>query len=251
MAVLGIDIGGTGIKAALVDVDKGELITDRKRLKTPKSLLPLDVLPVVKKLVKHFGYHGPVGIGFPAVVVRGVPRTPFTAHHIMEWVGFPVAAEIETLTACPVTLLNDADAAGVAEMSFGAGRDFPGTVLLLTLGTGIGSALFVDGRLVPNTEMGAIYLRGHDQYVEQFAADRVRQEQKLNWKQYGARLDEYLTYLNHLLRPDRIIIGGGVSKKHARFLPSLTVDTGVVPALLRNEAGIIGAAVAAARAAEG
>jgi polyphosphate glucokinase len=248
MTILGIDIGGTGIKGALVDEKKGELITDRKRFKTPSSLQPLDVLPVVKKLVTHFGYHGPIGIGFPAVVVRGVPRTPFTAHHVMEWVGFPVEAELEALTGCPSTLLNDADAAGLAEMRFGAGQNHPGTVLLLTLGTGIGSALFVDGRMVPNTEFGAIYLQGHDQYVEQYAAERVRSEQKLSWKQYAARLDEYLIYLNHLLRPDRIVLGGGVSKKSERFVPQLTVETDVVPAALRNEAGIIGAAVAAAGA---
>jgi polyphosphate glucokinase len=225
----------------------GHLITKRKRFATPKSLMPADVLPVVRKVVDHFDYQGPVGVGFPAVVVNGEPRTPFTAHHVMEWVGFPVAEKLGEMTDREVTMLNDADAAGVAEMAFGAGRGVKGTVLVLTLGTGIGSALFVDGVLVPNTELGAIYLKGHTAYVEQYAADRVRDEEDLKWKAYAHRLDEYVSYLNHLLRPQLIIIGGGVSKKHKRFLPRLTVDTEVVPAQLRNEAGIIGAAVAAGR----
>lgn len=247
MNILGIDIGGSGIKGALVDTGAGRLAGERQRLTTPESLMPVDVLATVVKLVEQFGgYEGPLGVGFPAVVVNGAPRTPFTAHHIQEWVGFPVAAQLQERLRRPVIMLNDADAAGIAEMRFGHGRNERGVVIFLTLGTGIGSAVFSDGQLVPNTEFGQIRLPGRTERGELHAAGDVRKRDNLDWKTYAARLDEYLGYLNMLFSPRLFIIGGGISKEHEQFLPLLTVPTRVEPAELRNQAGIIGAAIAAA-----
>ena len=245
MISLGVDIGGSGIKAALVDTEKGKLVTERSRVDTPASLMPQNVIPAIVDLIKRFDHDGPVGMGFPAVVVDGCPGTPFTAHHIQEWVGYPVAQTVSEQLGRRAIMLNDADAAGIAEMRHGAGRKHSGTVIVLTLGTGIGSAMFVQGYLLPNTELGAIYLNGHTEYVEQYCAGRIKKEQKLKYADYGKRLDEYLGYLNHLFRPELFIIGGGISKRHKKYAVSFTLDTPVVPARMRNEAGIIGAAMAA------
>jgi polyphosphate glucokinase len=247
MEVLGIDIGGSGIKGALVDTKRGVFITDRKRLPTPDSLEPKDVLATVRKVVRHFDtFDGPIGIGFPAVVVNGAPRTAFTAHHVAGWVGYPVARRLSEDLGRPVTMLNDADAAGIAEMRFGNGRGEDAVVLVLTLGTGIGSALFNDGALVPNTEFGKIYLRGAEEVVEQYASSLAREREDLSWKAYAGRLQAYLRYMDWLFSPRLIILGGGISKKSHKFLPHIDVDTKVIPAALRNRAGIIGAATAAA-----
>ncbi|MCA9991002.1 MAG: ROK family protein [Ardenticatenaceae bacterium] len=247
MTILGVDIGGSGIKAALVDTDRGELISERLRVPTPESLLVEDVLPAVADLVASFtDYHGPLGVGFPAVVQDGVPRTPFTAHQIPGWKGYPVAERLSALTGRAVTMLNDADAAGIAEMRFGNGQGKKGVVIIFTLGTGIGSAMFTNGQLVPNCELSALYLRGHTEFAEKYAADIVRQEEELSWEAYAARLDEYLHHVQRVFSPRLVIIGGGISKKYEKFLPLLTVDYPVVPAGLRNEAGIIGAAIAVA-----
>jgi polyphosphate glucokinase len=248
MHILGIDIGGSGIKGALVNTQKGKLLGERHRIPTPPSLLPGDVLAAVAELVAEFpGYGGPLGVGFPAVVVDGTPRTAFTAHHIQEWVGFPVAAHLRERLDRPVTMLNDADAAGIAEMRFGHGKREKGVVIILTLGTGIGSAVFSDGRLVPNTEFGRLYLPGHEERAELYAAGDVRKRDNLDWEEYTGRLDAYLNHIDVLFSPRLIILGGGISKEHAEFIPHLTVATRVVPARLRNQAGIIGAAVAAAK----
>lgn len=247
MNVLGIDIGGSGIKGALVNPQRGELIGERHRIPTPKSLMPEEVLAAVLELVTGFDdLDGPIGIGFPAVVVAGAPRTPFTAHHVKEWVGFPVAPYLQERLGRPVTMLNDADAAGIAEMRFGHGRGERGVVIFLTLGTGIGSAVFASGHLVPNTEFGKLRLPGHKKRGELYAAGDVRKRDNLDWETYTARLDEYLRYLDILFSPRLFIIGGGISKEHESFMPLLTVETRVVPAELRNQAGIIGAAIAAA-----
>ncbi len=246
MKVLGIDIGGSGIKGALVDTRKGKLVTPRARVETPESMTPEDVLEQVLGVINEFdGYTGPIGMGFPAVVQDGSPRTPFTAKQIAGWVGFPVADYVSKRTGRPVTMINDADAAGIAEMRFGNGLGKSGVVIVITLGTGIGSALFTDGHLAPNVELSALYLRGHTQFAEQYAAGDVRQRDNLTWSEYAARLDEYLHHLNRIFSPRLVIIGGGISKKHAEFLPLLTVDYPVIPAALRNEAGIVGAAMAA------
>ncbi|MFW6097642.1 MAG: polyphosphate--glucose phosphotransferase [Chloroflexota bacterium] len=251
MVCLGVDVGGSGIKAALVDTKRGVFIGERNRLPTPSSLLPNEVMRTIGKCVRPFlkDYSGPVGVGFPAVVVDGAPRTPFTAHHVPGWIDLPVAQGLSEALQRPVTMLNDADAAGIAEMHFGNGRREKGVVLILTLGTGIGSALFVDGRLVPNTELGVLYLRKHKKVAEKYASSLARDEAELSWDAYAARLDEYLQHVNRLFSPRLIILGGGISKHHEKFVPQLTVKTRVIPAALRNRAGIVGAAYAAMNSA--
>lgn len=243
MNILGIDVGGSGIKAALVSLESGRLATDRIRMKTPQPAAPKAVIASIKKLVRSFDYSGPLGVGFPAVVQDGVVYS--AANVDDKWIGFAGQKEIAKATSCPVKLLNDADAAGLAEMRFGAGRKRNGLVMILTLGTGIGSALFVNGRLVPNTELGHLYLPGHTVDAEDYASDRTRSADDLNWRKWARRLDEYLHHLEKLFSPNIFILGGGVSKKHEKFIPHLSVRAKVVPAQLRNEAGIVGAALAA------
>lgn len=246
MEILGIDIGGSGIKGALVDVEKGELTTERFRLDTPKTRTPEDVLPIVTDVINYFNYQGPIGVGFPAVVVDGKPVTPFTAHHIQEWVGYSVDKALEKLVVgCEVTVINDADAAGLAEMTHGAGVGQKGVTLLLTLGTGIGSGLFINGKLVPNTEFGKIYLKGREKVSEQYFSDEARKRRGLNRAEWGEQLNDYLLYLEWLFTPQLFIIGGGASKKFDKFGDPFTTNAPVVPAQMRNEAGIIGAAMAA------
>ena len=242
--ILGIDVGGTGIKAATVDVQKGVLVSERHRIVTPKPATPAAVARVVRHLVGHFQWKGPIGCGVPCVIKKGVAYT--AANLDKSWIDTDGRRLLERTTRCPVTLLNDADAAGLAEMRFGAGAGHNGIVMMVTLGTGIGSALFVDGKLVPNTELGHLVLRGKD--AECRASDRARRDQGLSWKQWARRVREYLGYLEDLLFPDLIIIGGGVSKEHAKFLHRLKTRAKVVPAQLLNEAGIIGAALAAKEA---
>jgi polyphosphate glucokinase len=242
---LGLDIGGSGIKGALVDTASGELASERKRVPTPESLEPDEVLAAAVELVGQFEGSAPLGIGFPAVVQQGTPMTPFSAHQIESWLGVPVARRMEEGTKRPTLLLNDADAAGIAEMRFGSGRGQDGLVMILTLGTGIGSALFIDGTLVPNTELGHLYLRKQSKVAEQRAAPRVRKRDKLEWPAYAKRLNEYLVHLERIFSPRLFILGGGVSRKAEKFVPLLKVRAEVVPAALRNDAGIIGAAIAA------
>lgn len=242
MDVLGIDIGGTGIKAAPVDVAKGVLTADRIKVPTPDPAHPEPMAAAVAGLVTQFGWSGPAGITFPGVVIDGVTRT--AANLDPAWIGLDAKALLEKATGLPVTLLNDADAAGVAEMRFGAGAGQRGTVLMLTFGTGIGSALFTDGVLVPNTEFGHIEIRGKD--AEKRASERARVDHDLGWGAWAGRVEEYLSHVAGLLSPSLIIIGGGVSRKSDKFLRYLTgLPTRVVPATLHNNAGIVGAAMAA------
>jgi polyphosphate glucokinase len=241
MNILGIDIGGSGIKGALVDTERGVATTLYQRIPTPQPSTPEAVADVVTQLVRHFEWSGPVGCTFPAIIKNGVAYS--AANVDKSWIGTDGDRLFEHKTGCPFLLINDADAAGLAEVEFGAGRGRPGVVMMLTLGTGIGSALFVDGRLVPNTELGHMEVRGKE--AEHRASDRVRAKKKLSWKQWAARVDEVLHAYDALFSPTLFIIGGGVSKKHAKFLPLLTIGTPVVPAQLLNEAGIIGAALAA------
>jgi polyphosphate glucokinase len=242
--VLGIDIGGSGIKGALVDVETGELATERHRLETPQPATPQAVAETVREIVAHFAYEGPIGCTFPAIVRHGV--TLSAANVDKSWIGTDADALFSKTTGLEVHLLNDADAAGEAEMRFGAGRTQAGTVIMLTFGTGIGSALFLDGKLLPNTELGHLYLEG-GQEAEAWASDRARKLEDLSWKKWAARVQVYLKHLEFLFSPDLFIFGGGVSKKSDKFLPLLNLDTKVVPAELRNEAGIVGAALAVAR----
>jgi polyphosphate glucokinase len=240
--VLGVDVGGSGIKGALVDLDSGELASERKRIRTPRPARPEAVIRTIHKIIKAFDYKGPVGVGFPAVVMDGIVRS--AANVADEWVNFPGQERMAEVTGQPVTLVNDADAAGIAEMRFGAGRDCRGLVMIITLGTGIGSALFIDGRLVPNTELGHLFLSGHMEDAEEYASDRTRSQEDLSWKVWAGRLDEYLRHLEAIFSPAQFILGGGVSKQHRRYFRHLTVGTPVAPAQLRNEAGIVGAAMA-------
>lgn len=244
MEVLGIDVGGSGIKGALVNTKKGNLASDRIRVPTPKPAVPEAVNAKIFKLVEKFKYEGPMGVGFPAIVLNGVVRS--AANVSDEWIGFPGAKALAKGCGCKVTLLNDADSAGIAEMRFGAGLKMKGVVIVLTLGTGIGSALFINGRLVPNTELGHLYLRKSKIDAEDYASDRIRAAEKLSWEKWATRLDEYLQHLEKIFSPNLFILGGGVSKRAEKFIPHLTVQAKVVPAKLRNEAGIVGAAMAAA-----
>jgi polyphosphate glucokinase len=241
MDILGVDIGGTGIKAAPVHTDTGKLLAERCRLETPRPATPETVTATLAQLVAHFNWEGPIGCGFPSVIRDG--RVCTAANISKEWIGCQARALFTGATGCPVTVLNDADAAGYAEMRFGAGQSIKGVVLIVTLGTGIGTALFTNGQLVPNTEFGHIELAGEE--AENWAAASVRKRKRLSWKKWAGRVDAYLTQVHHYLWPDMIIVGGGVSKQQAKFLPLLTVDTMLVPAQLRNEAGIVGAALAA------
>ena len=240
MTVLGIDIGGSGIKGAPVDVDAGALIEERVRVETPHPATPDAVLPALVEVARSWKGSDPVGVTFPGVVRRGVIGSAANLHP--DWLGLDAAARFTAELGRPVTVLNDADAAGVAEMAFGAGRNVRGVVLLLTFGTGIGSALFLDGRLVPNTELGHLELHGAD--AELHSSDRIRDEQDLSWPDWAVRVQDYIAHVERLLSPDLIVLGGGVSKKADRFLPYVKVGTPVVPAVLQNNAGIVGAAMA-------
>jgi polyphosphate glucokinase len=243
--VLGIDIGGTGMKAAPVDISAGKLLAERIKLLTPQPAAPEAMAPVVRELVDRFSWTGPIGITFPGVVTGGTIRT--AANVDQGWVGVNGPALFGQAAGLPVTVLNDADAAGIAEMQFGAGKGVAGTVLMLTLGTGIGSALFYNGVLVPNTEFGHIEMHGKD--AEERASERARETEDLSWGKWAGRVDSYLDKMEQLLSPDLIIIGGGISKKSDKFLPRLRLRCKVVPATLLNDAGIVGAAMAAALAA--
>jgi len=240
----GIDIGGSGIKGCVTDLDAGKLHGERIRIPTPDPSKPDAVADVVKQIVEEFGWTGRVGITLPSVIKRGVA---FSAANIDKaWLGTDAAALFaERLGRArdEIVVLNDADAAGIAEITYGWPDDQQGVVVLLTFGTGIGSALFLDGKLVPNTEFGHLEVDGHD--AETRAAASVKEENDLSWEEWAPRVTRYIRSLEDLIWPDLIIAGGGVSKKADKWLPLLDVRTKVVPAELRNDAGIVGAARAA------
>ncbi|MGP3982565.1 polyphosphate--glucose phosphotransferase [Streptomyces sp. KR80] len=243
MDVFGVDIGGSGVKGAPVDLDRGALTEQRHKVLTPHPATPDAVADRVREVVGHFGWSGPVGVTFPGVVTRGTTRT--AANVDSGWVGLDARGLLgERLGGLPVTVVNDADAAGMAEMSFGAGRGRGGTVILLTLGTGIGSAVFTDGRLVPNTELGHLELDGHD--AEKRASTKARDDEELSWPHWARRLQKYLAHVEMLFSPELFIVGGGVSRKAEKFLPLIEgIRAELVPAELQNNAGIVGAAMAA------
>lgn len=241
MKILGIDVGGSGIKGAPVDIDTGELLAERVRIKTPDRAEPEPVAEVVKQIAMAFNWSGAIGIGFPAPIKSGV--TMMAANISDKWVGVNANALFTRITGCECTLVNDADAAGLAEMSFGAGRGQAGTVILVTLGTGIGSAIFHAGHLLPNTEFGHLEIKGED--AEFRASDAARQREDLSWKKYAKRLNRYFKRMENLFWPDLFIVGGGISKQSEKYLPLLTINTPVIPAQLLNQAGIVGAALAA------
>lgn len=243
MEVLGIDIGGSGIKGAPVDVARGVLVGERLRVLMPQPSTPPAVAGAVAEVARQFDWQGAIGCAFPAIVRHGV--TWSAANVDQAWIGADAQALLSEATGCPVAVVNDADAAGLAEMVFGAGRGVSGVVVMLTFGTGIGSALFVDGQLAPNTELGHLVMhRGAE--TEHFASDRIRGDKELSWKKWAKRVNEVLAELEALFSPDLFIIGGGVSKYYGKFGEHLRAQAKVVPAQSLNEAGIIGAAMAAA-----
>jgi polyphosphate glucokinase len=241
MKILGIDVGGSGIKGAPVDITKGVLLEERHRIDTPQPAKPDAVADVVGEIADYFDWKGPIGCTFPAVIKRGIVQT--AANVDDDWIGTDAHRLFQRVTNCPVLVMNDADAAGVAEMTFGAGVGHDGIVIVFTFGTGIGSALFLNGTLMPNTELGHLELRGKK--AEHRAADSIRKAKDWSYKKWSKRVNEFLQHVEFLFSPDLVIFGGGVSKKHEKFFHHLNTNAQVVPAQLRNEAGIIGVAHAA------
>jgi polyphosphate glucokinase len=243
---VGVDIGGTGIKAGIVDLDAGELVSDRIRVSTPEGAAPKDVLAAVIEVLERLGGvedRLPLGVAFPAIVKRG--RTLSAANVSDAWLDFEAEAFFEEGLGRDIHFVNDADAAGIAEVRYGAARGQEGLTILTTLGTGIGSAFLYDGVLVPNTELGHLEVDGHD--AEDRAAYSAMERDELSWKEWAARLQRYYTHVEFLFSPDLFIVGGGVSKHHEQFLPLLSLNTPIVPAAFRNNAGLLGAAALAAR----
>ncbi|WP_055692787.1 polyphosphate--glucose phosphotransferase [Streptomyces prasinus] len=245
MQIFGVDIGGSGIKGAPVDLDKGDLAQERCKVLTPQPATPDAVADGVKEVVGHFGWTGPVGVTFPGVVTDGTTIRS-AANVDKSWIGTDARVLLgDRLGGLPVTVVNDADAAGVAEMHFGAAKGRRGTVILLTFGTGIGSAVFVDGVLVPNTELGHLELHGHE--AEKRASSKAREDHDLTWEHWAHRVQKYLAHVEMLFSPELFVIGGGVSRKPEKFLHHIQgIKAEIVPAQLQNNAGIVGAAMRAA-----
>lgn len=248
--IIGVDIGGTGIKGGIVNLKKGELVGERFRIPTPKPSTPEAVAEVVREVVAELmsrpeapAPETPVGVDFPAIIVHGVARS--AANVDKSWIDTDVESLLTKALERPVHVINDADAAGVAEVKYGAGKDQKGTVLVITLGTGIGSAYIFDGKLVPNAELGHLELDGHD--AESRASAGAREREDLSWDEYSERLQRYFEHVEFLFSPELFIIGGGISKRSEDFLPKLKLRTRIVTAQLRNNAGIVGAALQASR----
>ena len=241
MNILGIDVGGSATKAAPVNPIDGSFVAERLRIATPQPATPDAIAKTVATAINHFNWSGAIGCGLPAVIRNGVACT--AANIDPAWIGTDVIELFSTRTGCDVTALNDADAAGLAEMHYGAGREASGTTIVVTAGTGLGTALFRDDILVPNTELGHLHLQG--KVAEHIASAAVRTELNLSYRDWAKRFDDYLHRLEELFWPDLFIIGGEISRDHAQFFPYLTIRTRILPAALRNDAGIIGAAAAA------
>ena len=244
--ILGIDVGATGIKGGLVDVEKGVMLTERHRFDTPDSGTPKAMAEVVRRLVDHFAYSGPIGIGFPAIVRKGVAASASNIDD--KWIGTNIEETFENATGNKYYACNDADAAGIASMHFGIGKPYlkEGTVLMVTIGTGLGGALFVDGELMPNLEIGQIYLKSQRIVAERYISKRVRKDNDMSWAEFGKRFRKFIKHVDHVLNPDLIILGGGDSKNFAEYKDYLKAHAEVRPAVLENTAGTIGAAVFAA-----
>jgi polyphosphate glucokinase len=240
----GIDIGGSGMKAAVVDLDTGELASERIRIATPQPATPDAMAGVAAELVGRHGWSGPIGVGFPGIVRHGVVYS--AANLDSAWFGVDADALFTDACGVDVAMVNDADAAGLAEVRWGAARDVAGVVLMLTFGTGIGSGLFVDGTLVPNTELGHLELDGRD--AESHAAASVREREGIGWKRWAPRVERYLRHVEMLFSPDLFVVGGGASKAADKWLPSISIATPIVPAAMANNAGIVGAALVARHA---
>lgn len=242
--IVGVDVGASGIKGAVVNIETGELLTERHKLPTPNPATPDAMADTFAELLKILDWKGPVGCGFPAIIKKGVAYS--AANIDKSWIGVNVEEIFGKTSGCEVIALNDADAAGIAEMSFGMGKDMQGVVMLITVGSGLGSALFVDGKLVPNTELGHVYLKGQEHVAEFRASSAAKKREDLGWKEWGGRLNDYLEHLDRVFSPDRVILGGGISRKYDKYKEYITTSIDVVPANLRNNAGSIGAALYAA-----
>ncbi len=239
--VLGIDIGGSGVKGAIVSTKKGKMLTERFRIPTPQPATPKAVAKVMKEIVDHFEWKGLIGVGYPGVVQNGYARTASNVDD--SWIDSDIDTLFSKTTKCKVHVVNDADAAGYGEMKFGSGKKEKGSIFLITVGTGLGTVMFSKGKLVPNLELGHLILNGGD--AEKYSSDAARKRDNLSWGDWAARFNEYLDRVEELFWPELIIIGGGVSKKDDKFLSHLKTRAKLVPAKLLNEAGIIGAAIAA------
>ena len=235
---IGVDIGGTGIKGAVVDTETGELLTERIKLETPRGGKPDDIAAVVQEIYQQLNEAAPVGICVPSVVQKGTTKS--AANISDEWIGFPAQQRFEQDLGQKVVVINDADAAGLAEMRFGAGKGRSGLVIMTTLGTGIGSAMFINGQLVPNSELGHIEIGGKD--YEKVASYKAKERYQLSFDRWAKRLQRYYEQLEKLFTPDLFIVGGGISKSHDLFLPKIEIETEIIPAQFRNNSGIIGAA---------
>ncbi len=242
MEVLGIDIGGSGIKGALVDTTTGEMLTKRFRIPTPPSRKPKEMAEVVAQIVQHFDYKGPIGCGFPSVIKKGVCITQGNLHK--SWVGTNVEELFSKTTGLPVRVVNDADAAGFAEINYGAGKDISGFVIMITIGTGLGSGAFLNGQLIPNFELGQIPYKKHKK-IELWAAASAKEREELSYEEWGKRFNKFLNYVELINAPDLLIIGGGTSKHFDEFKDQIKLDTPFIKAKLLNYAGVIGAAAAA------
>ena len=242
--MVGVDVGAAGIKGAIVNLETGELLTERHKLPTPKPATPQAMADTFAELIKVLDWNGPIGCGFPAIIKKGVAHS--AANIDKSWIGINVEALFSNACGCPVKALNDADAAGIAEMAFGKGKGVDGVVLLVTIGSGLGSALFVNGQLVPNSELGHIYLKGEEKVAEFKASSAAKKREDISYEIWGKRLNDYLVHLDRIFSPDRVILGGGISRKFEKYSSYITTNVDVVPADLRNNAGSIGAALYAA-----
>lgn len=242
MEILGIDIGGSSLKGAIVNMETGEMKTDTHRIPTPKSREPDEMAACVKQMLDHFNFDGIVGCGFPTIVKKGICRDEGNLSR--KWLDVDVDALFEKVTGKNFTVINDADAAGLAEVKFGAGRNEEGFILMITVGTGLGSGAYLHGELIPNFELGQIPYKQY-QKIEDWAASSVKTEEDLSYKDWGYRFNIFLNYVQKILNPDVIIVGGGISNDWEKFEEFLKVDTKLIPARLRNNSGIIGAALAA------
>ena len=247
MEIMGIDIGGSGIKGAIVDLDKGEFITEKHRIPTPKSREPNAIADKVAELVEHFDYKGMVGCGFPTIIKKGICKDE--GNLSKKWVGMNVEQLFEKSTGLNFTVINDADAAGLAEVNYGAGRNEDGFTLMITVGTGLGSGAYLNGKLIPNFELGQTPFRDFEK-IEDWAASSIKKKEDLSYKEWAKRFNVFLNYTHLILNPDLILVGGGISKHWSKYKKYLDVNTDLAPAELRNKSGILGAALAAKKKSE-
>ena len=242
MEILGIDIGGSGIKGAIVNISTGEMITEKFRIPTPKGRKPNDMAKVVNEIASHFNYNGPIGCGFPTIVKNGICKS--IGNLDSSWLNMNIQELLSKETGMPVTVINDADAAGYASINYGVGKDKSGLVVMITIGTGLGSGVFLNGELIPNFELGQIPYKEYDK-IEQWAANSIKERDNLSYKEWGKRFNTFLEYVEVITCPDLIILGGGSAKHFDKYSEYITLKTTVIPSKLRNKAGIIGAACAA------